>query len=71
MKYAECTMREYRSDEKSLIGKIPVWRTVWSHTLHRKISKECPENNEYTCLKCNLVSFEIPNGFLYYESSWI
>ena len=45
--------------------------SVWAHTSHRKTCKECPENDEYTCLKCNLVSFEITNGFLYYESSWI
>ena len=28
MKYAECTMREYRSDHKSLIGKNPIHRSI-------------------------------------------
>ena len=33
---------------------------VMCYMLHRKISKECLENDENTCLKCNLVNFENP-----------
>ena len=29
----------------------------WCFLLHRMISKENPENDEHTCLKCNLVNF--------------
>ena len=34
--------------------------SVMCYTLHRKISKECLENDENTYLKCNLVNFENP-----------
>ena len=38
---------------------------VWHWLLLRKESKECPENDEDTYLKCNLVNFVIPKLFYY------